>query len=165
MRYLYIFLLFFLIIISFIIINKYFKKNNFEYFCKVPPTNPQGTINDPKILLDYKPQSDILTSSCDKYWKKWPFESNSTMIENNPIVINGDQLKLPKEKQFGNNDNKKGLIDFDKLANVVNDNINENIFDISKELLIDPITRKKLNYNLTLIFPINIYAFSFKTPL
>ena len=152
MRYFHIFLLFFLIILSFIIINKYIKKNNFEYFCKIPPTNPQGTINDPRVLLDYKPQSDISTSSCDKYWKKWPLESNSTLIENNPIVINGGQLKLPKEKQFGDNDNKKGLIDFDQLADVVTDKIDSNIFDISKELLIDPTTQKKLNYDYELQF-------------
>lgn len=152
MKYLYIFLIFFLIIISFIIINKYIKKNEFEYFCKISKTNPQGTINDSKVLLDYKPQSDISTSSCNEYWKKWPLESNSTLVENNPIVINGGQLNLPKEKQFGDNDYKKGLIDFDKLANIVNDNINENIFAISKELLIDPITHKKLKYEYELEF-------------
>ena len=103
-----------IIIIIFSIINKLLKKN-IEHFCKIPPTNPLGTINDKRVLLDYPPQSNILTSSCDEYWKEWPLEYNNTQVENNPNIINENQLDLPKEKQFGDNDQKAGLINFDKF--------------------------------------------------
>ena len=145
-----IFLIISLIIISFIIINKLLKKNYIEKFCKIPSIDSQGGINDKKVLLDFKPQSSILTSSCDKYWKDWPLEYNNTQVENNPLVLQSAQLNLPKEKQFGNNDYKAGLVNFNKLAIVTSDKIDFDIFEKSKELLIDPVTKKDLEYKYEL---------------
>ena len=147
-----IFLIIILIIISFIIINKYFKKKYIENFCKIPPIDPQGSINDKRVLLDFKPQSSILTSSCDKYWKDWPLEVNNTEVENNPLVLQTEQLSLPKEKQFGNNDYKAGFVNFNELANVISDKINFDIFENSKELLLDPVSKKKLEFKYELEF-------------
>ena len=152
MKYIIIIFLIIFIIISFIIIDKKIniKKSIIENYCKIPATNPQYTINDKKVLLDYPPQSNIHTSSCDKYWKDWPLESNNTLVENNPIVIKSDQLELPKEKQFANNSYLKGLIDYKELAKYINDKIPEDILKISSELLIDPITYKKFKYKYEL---------------
>ena len=152
MKYiLIIFLIIIFIIISFIIINKNIhSKNIIENYCKIPDTNPQYTINDKRVLLDYPPQSNINTSSCDKYWKDWPLESNNTLVENNPIVIKSDQLELPKEKQFANNTYLKGLINYKELAKYVSDKIPEDILKISNELLIDPITYKEFKYKYEL---------------
>ena len=159
-----------ILIIFFYIINKYifigvFRKihaseqdimRSTEHFCKVPDLNDRGEKNDKKVVLDdYKPQSAILTSSCDKYWKKWPLESTSTKVEDGPIVIKSDQLVLPKEKQFGNNNYARGLIDFHKLDKILSDKLNYDIFLISKELLIDPIEKKPVNYQYEVEFAYN----------
>lgn len=145
----YIFIIF-LIILFFIIINKYILKNIIENFCKIPAIDPQGGINDKRVFLDYLPQSDIYTSSCDKYWKNWPLEVNNNLVTNNPIVINSDQLELPKEKQFADNSYVAGLVDFKKLADLVSEEIPVNIFDVSNELLIDPITKEQLEFKYEL---------------
>ena len=147
-----IFLIIFFIIISFIIINKLLKKIYIENFCKIPPIDPQGGKNDKKVLLDYKPQSSILTSSCDKYWKDWPLEFNNTQVENNPLVLQTNQLSLPKEKQFGNNDYKAGLVNFAELAVIISDKLDYDIFEKSKELLLDPVSKKKLEFKYELEF-------------
>ena len=152
MKY-YVYIYFFFIIIIFTIINKFLKKVTVENYCKIPNIDQQGEINDKKVYLDdYLPQSDIYTSSCDKYWKDWPMEVNNTLVENNPIVIKSDQLGLPKEKQFADNDYRAGLIDFSKLGDLVSEKISFDIFKTSKELIIDPETLEKLNYKYELEF-------------
>ena len=142
------FLLFIFFIIFYLINNSL---NYKEHYCKKPESNPSGTLNDNKVFLDdYKPQTDILTSSCDQYWKDWPQEQNNTLIDDGPIVIKSDQLKLPKDKQFGNNDYMAGFLDFHKLSELVSDKIDYNILEKSSELLINPITKKKLEYKYEL---------------
>jgi hypothetical protein len=150
MKYYIILVLIIILFAIFYILNNI--NNNFEHFCKIESIDSQGGINDKRVLLDYPPQSNISTSSCDQYWKKWPLESNNLLVQDNPIPIKSDQLTLPKEKQFGNNNYTAGLLDFNKLANIVNDDFKEDIFSISKELLIDPLTKKKLNYMYELEF-------------
>ncbi len=132
--------------------NKILSNKTLENFCKIPNVDKIGDINDKRVLLDYPPQSNIFTSSCDQYWKNWPLEYNNTQIEDNPNVIKSDQLDLPKEKQFGDNDQKAGLINFDKLANLISDSNNNDIFNLSKQRLLDPITHKKLEYQYELEF-------------
>jgi len=139
-----------LFIIFYILNNKI--NNNFEHFCKIPNIDSKGDINDKRVLLDYAPQSNILTSSCDQYWKNWPLESNNILVEQSPVPIKSDQLVLPKEKQFGDNNYVAGLVDFNKLANIVNDEYKEDIFLISNELLIDPLTKNQLKYKYELDF-------------
>jgi hypothetical protein len=135
----------FLLIILFFI-NKYIKSNNYEHFCKIPDINRQGSINNKNVLLNYPPQSNILTSSCDKYWKTWPIEYNSMLSTTEPVVMNLDQLELAPEKQIGDSTYKKGLIDFYKLANIVSDKIDFDIFDKLTEKLISPIDNKPIQY-------------------
>jgi hypothetical protein len=150
MKYIILFLLFIFIII-FYSINFYLKKK--EHYCKIPDSNPSGTLNDKKVFLDdYAPQTDILTSSCDQYWKDWPMEHNNTLVDNEPIVIKSDQLALPKERQFGDNDYKAGLLDFHKLSDNVSDKIDFNILEKSSELIINPITKEKYKYKYELEF-------------
>ncbi len=141
-----------LIIFNYVIGVYFLKKIKIhEHFCKIPDSNPQGTLNNKRVdLTDYKPQSNIHTSSCDKYWKDWPLESNSTMIENAPIIIYSDQLALPKEKQFSDNSYTRGLIDFNKLGRLVTENVNFDPLSVSNELDIDPITKKKYDQHYKL---------------
>ena len=148
----YLLLIIILVIILFFIINICINNKNREYFCKYPKKNNVGEINDSKVLLDYAPQSSIFTSSCDKYWKNWPLEYNNSNIEDNAIVIKSDQLELPKEKQFANNSYSAGLVNFKELASICSDNISFNIFEKSKELLIDPTTKKELEFKYELDF-------------
>ena len=140
--------IFIFIIICFYTLNIYFKP--IERFCKFPKVDSQGDINDKNVLLDYPPQSNIFTSSCDKYWKDWPLEKNNTLVDNEPIVIKSDQLALPKEKEFASNSYVAGLMDFKKLASIVNDKFDEDIFKVSTELLIEPVTQEKLEYQYQL---------------
>lgn len=142
----------FMIIIIFLIINKLLFKKTIENFCKINNLDPRGGINDKRVLLDFPPQSDIFTSSCDKYWKDWPLEVNNTQIQENANVIKGDQLELPKEKQFGNNDYKAGLVDFKELAKICSDSLDMYVYNHSKEKLMDPITKEKLEYQYQMVF-------------
>ena len=97
--FMYLFIIIIIVTIIFFFINKNIKIDK-EHFCKYPALNNVGEINDKKVLLDFPPQSNIFTSSCDKYWKNWPLEYNNSNIEDNAIVIKSDQLELPKEKQL-----------------------------------------------------------------
>ncbi len=124
----------------------------YEHFCKIPELNKQGEVNNQNVLLNYPPQSNIFTSSCDKYWKDWPLESNNLFADSEPIVINPNQLDLPKERKFGNNEYSAGLVDFYQLASITSDKIDFDITNSSSELLIDPITKEKLNYQYELDF-------------
>ena len=154
------FIIFFIILI-FYLINYLFKKKNIESFCKIPPYNPQGSPNDKNISFTFKTQESIETSSCNKYWKKWPLESNNTLVEQLPLPIKLDQLNLPKDKQFANNNYIQGFIDYTKLAKISSDKINYNIFQKSSELIIDPLTKEKLKYKYELEF--KIYQLNEKT--
>lgn len=144
------YIIIFTIIIIFFVFNYLLKSK--EHFCYIPKFNRQGEINDKKVFLDYKPQSNIKTSSCDQYWKDWPLEYNSSLINDSPNVIFSDQLNLPAEKQFANKQYQAGLIDFNKLANLISDEINNNIFIESAELLIEPITKNKLDFEYQLTY-------------
>jgi hypothetical protein len=141
-----------ILIILFFFINKSLEYK--EHYCKIPESNPSGTLNDKRVFLgDYAPQTDILTSSCDQYWKDWPLEKNNTLVSDNPIVIKSDQLQLPVEQQFGNNSYRAGFLDFHKLSNLIDDKNDKNdILKESSELLINPITKEKLDYKYELEF-------------
>ena len=142
-KYLYIF---FIILCIFILIFINNKNKNIEHFCKISKDNSRGAINNKEVLLNYAPQSNIITSSCDRYWKDWPVESNSMFADTEPLVMKLDQLSLPKEKSFGNNSYKSGLTNFYELANIINDKLDFDIIDKTSELLVSPIDNKKLKY-------------------
>jgi hypothetical protein len=128
-------------------------KNKYENFCYIPDVNPYtGTLNDKEIVLDEDlPESKIKTSSCDKYWKEWPLEYNSTMVDDEPIMINDKDLQLPKEKNFSDNSYKAGFIDFTKLSELIsNKTIDTNFNNDSEELFINPITKEKFQYKYEL---------------
>jgi hypothetical protein len=147
--------LYILLIISLVFLILFFlinKSINIEHFCKIPEINNQGGINDKRVLLNYAPQSNIYTSDCDKYWKDWPMESNNDLVTNEPIVMHMDQMTIPPDKDIGNNNYKAGFIDFYKLTELINDNIDYNILDKSKELLINPLNKEQLNYQYELNF-------------
>ena len=105
-----------IILILFIILSKSLK--NIEHYCKVPPKNNQGEDNFFKTDLNFGPQSNVTNSNCDKYWKKFSNESNSILDLNEPIII--QVSNYPKIKNCDNN-YKYGLIDFNKLSSLLND--------------------------------------------
>lgn len=126
---------------------------NIEHYCKVPPKNNQGTDNYFDADIDFKSQSNISNNNCNKYWKKFPNESNSLIELNEPIPIPGDQIKLPVEAGFGSSNYKYGLINFKKLASLLNDkNINKEIYEKSKKLIINPVNKQKLNFEYEVDF-------------
>jgi hypothetical protein len=131
------------------IINYYIKNNVIENYCKINNNNNFGDINDKKVLLDYAPQENVTTSSCQDYWKEDPKEFNNNLVTQLPIPINSNQLVLPKEKIFGDNTYKRGLIDFVELAKILKD---EGDVDGYNEELINPITKEKLDYKYQLDF-------------
>jgi len=144
-----------MILVIVLIILLFFFFNNIkkiEHFCKIPKINELGVINDKNVSLNYPPQSNIHTSSCDKYWKNWPMESNNDLVTDNPIVMHMDQMFLPPDKDFGNNNYKAGFINFYRLSDIINDIINFDIFEKSEELLINPLTKEKLDYEYQLNF-------------
>ena len=128
--------------------------------CKIPDVNNVGDKNLKKFFDDYLAQSNIHTSSCEKYWKKLPVEYNNELIKTEPYFLFEDQLTLPKEKQFGNNQYARGLMDFKKLATIINDtksdssdnNYIKDEIDNAEELLIDPITKIDLGFRYKLEF-------------
>ncbi len=63
------------------IINYYIKNNIVENYCKI--NNNTGDINDKRVLLDYSPQENITTSSCQDYWKENPKEFNNNLLDSN----------------------------------------------------------------------------------
>ena len=145
-------------LILIILILFYFINNskNIEHFCKIPKTNVTGDINDKKVLLNYPPQSNIHTSDCDKYWKDWPMEYNNDLVTDNPIVMHIDQMTLPPDKEFANNNYKAGFIDFYKLVDIISDKIDYDIFEKSNQLLINPLTKEKLDYEYQLNYELLI---------
>ena len=141
-----------IILILFIILSKSLK--NIEHYCKVPPKNNQGEDNFFKTDLNFGPQSNVTNSNCDKYWKKFSNESNSILDLNEPIPVLRSEVKLPEDKKFGDNNYKYGLIDFNKLSSLLNDdNIDKKLYDKSKKLTINPVNKKKLNYE----YQVNFY--------
>jgi len=132
--------------------NKIIDKENFA--CTVPNINRQGGINNKNVLLTYKAQSNILNESCDEYWYKPPLEYNNTQIQDSPIPIHQDQLNLPDDKKFADNTYKTGLIDYKKLAQLSSNNQKnyKKLMNTSKELLIDPLSKKNIKYLYELEF-------------
>jgi len=120
--------------------------------CKIPGVNPIGDLNDKKVSLQYAPQLNIHTSTCNKYWSKLPQEYNNELVKTEPYIVFSDQLKLPKERTFGNNSFAAGLFNFKKFATILddydyqNDNVLKKEIKNAKELLINPITKIKLNF-------------------
>ena len=140
-----------IILILLFFINKYLISiNNYEHFCKIPKVDNQGSNNDKNVLLNYPPQSNILTSSCNRYWKDWPVEYNSMFADTEPIVMKLNQVQLAPEKQIDDNNYKSGLIDFYKLANLISDKIDFDIFDKSNEKLISPLDNSVVEYKYKL---------------
>ena len=146
-RLLIIILLILIILTLFYFINN---SKNIEHFCKIPKLDAMGEINDKRVLLNYPPQSNINTSDCDKYWKDWPMESNNDLVTDNPIVMHMDQMTLPPDKDFGDNNYKAGFINFYKLVDIISDKIDYDIFEKSNQLLINPLTKEKLDYEYQL---------------
>ena len=108
-----IFIILILILILFYLICK--SLNIKEHYCKVPPTNRQGELNYFGSYSNYKPQSNVSNSNCDKYWKKFADSSNGSMILDEPTPVPSDQLRIPETASGGNTVYKFGLIDFISL--------------------------------------------------
>lgn len=124
-----------------------------EHYCKVPPTNRQGEPNYFGSYSNYKSQSNISNSNCDKYWKKFADSSNGSMILDEPTPVPSDQLRIPETASGGNTVYKFGLIDFKKLSKLINNkNIDQKLYDKSERLIINPINKQKLKYDYQVDF-------------
>jgi len=146
--YIYIIIVLFIIAI-YILLNKLFTKK--EHYCYIPKENNQAVPNNFNILYTYKPQSNIKNGGCENYWKNYSIESNSSLITNEPIPVDSDQLVLPPTSEIGNRSYSVGLLDFKKLATFVNDKDN-NYLKRSKMLLLNPITKEKIPFYYQLTF-------------
>ena len=155
----------FLFFILFYIIKASSKIENFD--CKTPKYDRQGGLNDKKVLLNYKPQSNIKTQPCEDYWYKEPLEYNNTQVQQSPVVIWQNQLVLPPDKQWADNNYKKGLIDYNKIIKLINDDdkvlgvlgeedSGKTILDRSKPLYIDPQTKQYLKFRYELEFTYDV---------
>ncbi len=151
--------IFLIVLILLIIILVYFllSKNTVEHYCYVPDINRQGGINDKRVFLDFKPQSNIGDPSCRQYWKNNPIEHNNMTIEDDPIYIYEDEVHLAPEQRFGNNVYKTGLFNQYDFANVLGDrNITDATLPKREELLIDPLTKEPVEYDYQLKFRLNL---------
>jgi len=149
--YIYIIIILFIISIYIILNNCFHKK---EHYCYIPKQNNQAVPNNFNILYTYKPQSNIRNGGCDNYWKNFAIEDNSSLVTNEPIPIDSDQLVLPPTSEIGNRSYSVGLLDFKKLASFVN-NKDDNYLKRSKMLILNPITKEKLPFYYQLTFFIN----------
>lgn len=159
MKIVILFSIFLILLILMILLNKFFNKNRKsveKFFCKTPKYNPRGALNDKRVYLEYEAQSNIRTQPCSKYWYKEPVEYNNSQIDQSPVVIYEEQLELPPDKDFGSNAYEKGLIMYTNIIKLINDEIDFDIFDKCEELLIDPLTKNKIQYQYQLHYEIDI---------
>ena len=146
-------LLFTILVFSLMILISFmYKRKNtiIESFCKKQKTDPMGDLNDDRVLLNYAPQENIINISCDDYWREEPLEFNNNLVEQKAVRLNSNYLDLAPEKKFGDNSYRKGLIDFNKLAEISRDEEDEDFLAKFEEKLVDPITKKKLKYQYEL---------------
>ena len=143
--------------------NYFFKKNKLglgfgleKFFCKTPKLNSQGEKNDTRVYLDYEAQSNIKTQPCDKYWYQDPLEYNNSQVGQSPVVIFEEQLELPKYKNFGSSSYDKGLIMYSNIIKLVEDKIDFDVFEKCEELLIEPVSKKELQFPYQLKFEYDV---------
>ncbi len=163
--------IYFLIIFIIILFLFYIFYNNDakEYYCnKIPSINNFGAQNNKDVDLTYGPQDNIKNNNCDKYWKEFPNEYNTDFLEDIPLDRNSAYNQLPSTAQFGNNSYSMGLIDYNKLIPLVNDNNNKDFKYITildeeySEELKDPVNGESdIKYDYELKY--DLYALNKKT--
>lgn len=151
----YIILFLVIFIISYFIYFSFFSYTIKEHYCKVSKYNKEGIPNNLDIKID---NINISNNNCDKYWKKFNYDDGSLLKLNEPIPIKNEELLLPNNSGQSNSLYKFGLINFNKLSKLLNDNnIDKNILDKSNYLLINPINKNKFKYQEDLdLFIINL---------
>ena len=153
-------LLFTILVFSLMILISFmYKRKNtiIESFCKKQKTDPMGDLNDDRVLLNYAPQENIINISCDDYWREEPLEFNNNLVEQKAVRLNSNYLDLAPEKKFGDNSYRKGLIDFNKLAEISCDEEDEDFLAKFEEKLVDPITKNNLKYQFDFfVLPIHL---------
>ncbi len=162
------FIIIFIILLIFII---FYKKYTKETYCnKIPQNNAFGAQNDKNVDLTYGPQDNIKNNNCDKYWKEFPNEYNSDFLEDIPLDRNSAYNVLPPTAQYGNNSYSMGLIDYNKLIPLVNDDTKEkdnkyiNILDEEySEELKNPINSEDDNIKYDYELKYDLYALNKKT--
>ncbi len=118
--------IFILLLLLYISYYLYFSK---EAYCnKIPENNAFGAQNNKDVDLTYGPQDNIKNNNCDKYWKEFPNEYNTDFLEDIPLDRNMAYNILPPTAQYGNNSYSMGLIDYNKLIPLVNDDNNRQDF-------------------------------------
>jgi len=158
------YILFILFVIFTLFYSSHILLKHQENYCKIPKYNNQGVPNDKNIDLTFKPQSNINNSNCDKYWKNFSTEYNSLLDLNEPLPIKSDQLKLPPTSTFGDRVYRFGLLDFKKLASLINTpNKKIDIYKNATKLTLNPLTKDKMNYEYEVNF--NIRQLNLKTDI
>lgn len=160
----YLFFILFLLILCITLYYLFFFPNR-EFYCnKTPSTNPFGAQNDKNVDLTYGPQNNIKNNNCDKYWKEYPKEYNTNFLEDIPLDRNSAYNILPETAQYGNNSYSKGLIDYNKLILMINDDKSIDPLVIEEEydeLLINPLTGAEEKYDFERKY--DLYALNKKT--
>ncbi len=162
----------FIIITLFILFFIYYiilKNKAKELYCnKIPSANNFGAQNNKDVDLTYGPQDNIKNNNCDKYWKEFPNEYNTDFLEDIPLDRNSAYNQLPPTAQYGNNSYSMGLIDYNKLIPLLNDNNSEDSKYISildeeySEELKDPVNSESdIKYDYELKY--DLYALNKKT--
>ncbi len=158
--YNYIFLFLFIFLLLFF--YSFYYTQYYEKYCnKIPNINSVGVPPNRNVDTTYPPQDNVSNNNCDKYWKEFPNESNTDFLEDIPLDRNMAYNEPPFTAQYGTNKYTMGIIDYNQLIPLVNDPntiINEEEYE---ESLINPNTKKELEYEYELKY--DLYELNKKT--
>ncbi len=159
----YLFFILFLILLLYLLWSYFYKVD--ELYCnRIPSSNAFGAQNDKNVDTTYGPQDNVANSNCDKYWKEFPNEANTDFLEDIPLDRNMAYNQLPFTAQAGAGSYSKGIIDYNQLIPLVNDQRGIDPMIIEEEydqLLINPENGKDEQYEYELKY--DLYALNKKT--
>ncbi len=129
-----------------------------EYFSnEIPRTTPVGTLNDTRWISLFKPQNSIFTSSDQYYWKNPPSANGTDFPQPVPVPIQESDIALPETMRYGDNSYRKGLLDYNKLMNLVKDDDKEkDKYGKFESKLINPKNGEKMEYEYEVQFELDM---------
>lgn len=149
------FLLFFFILYGLSKSREYFQ-NPFDeesYLRDFSKTNAVGDLNDPRFISLYTPQNSVFTSNLNRYWKKEPSSSNSDFIQDLPPPVQEVDIKLPITSRYGDHSYRKGLMDYDKLTKLIEDDSSKrDSFGSFEYKKLNPTTLQEIEYDYQVVF-------------
>lgn len=114
-----------LLILFLSILFYYFIQSKTESFTtKIPKTNPVGDFNDTRWISLFEPQNSIFTSNDQQYYKNNPVAQGSDFEQDLAPPVQEFDIALPVTSKHGTNSYRKGLLDYRKILNLIQDDIN-----------------------------------------